>query len=127
MATLGEDLAKLAKLKDAATKANAAAKIATLEKDQWERHCFNRMEAEECEGHRSKGKLFTASQKTYAQIQDRDAFLAWAQENEPELVVAREKADDLHALVRRLIDDGQPLPPGIGFYIKDTISVRKAT
>lgn len=126
MSTLGQDLTKLATLKDKAAELAKKAELARIEMKKWEVHCFLRMEGEESEGHRTRGRLFTPTSKPYAQVQDREEFHAWARDNEPELLKTAERDAELNALVRARLDDGEPLPPGLGFYTRDVISVRKA-
>jgi hypothetical protein len=126
MATLGQDLVKLRKLKTEATELKRKAEAADREMKTWERHCFERMDAEESEGHRTRGALYTPVSKEYATVTDRTAFIEWAKAHDEDLVQERERSADLNALVRRYLDDGVELPPGVGYYTRDYISVRQA-
>lgn len=127
MPTIGQDLVKLKKLKDEAAELNARATTAKARKDEWERHCYSRMDAEEVKSTSTRGSLYVATATTMANVQDRDAFLAWAKENAPELVIEKELGKELNALVRACLDDGKPLPEGVGFFIREGVSVRKAS
>ncbi len=58
-------------------------------------------------------------------IQDKQAFREWAEQEyaeayfEPE---TRPRGDLINALVRQLIEDGEPLPPGVITYIETRLS-----
>ncbi len=125
MPTLGQDLLKLrVRKRNADASQKQADSKKRLHKD-WERHCLDRMEAEEAENHKTRGTLFSPVAKQYAQIQDREAFVEWALANEPELVQYKERSAELNALVRAALDDADELPPGVGFYVRSYISQRQ--
>jgi hypothetical protein len=125
MSTLREDLAKLRQLKVEATAANKAAEKVKRERDEWQRHCLDRMDAEGFTGKvEFDGTPYTPHRdKHYASIQDKAVFLEWAEENAPHLVSHEPKKGDLNTLVRNALDDGEELPPGIGWYDKDYIAI----
>jgi tRNA U55 pseudouridine synthase TruB len=126
--TLAEDLAELKRLKDRATQLNREAKDAAKERDLWELHCLERMEAEEQDSTRSRGYLYSCVRdKHYAKVQDREEFVEWAQDNAPHLIRLVENKEQLNSLVKQLLDDGAEFPPGLGWYDDNYISVRKAT
>lgn len=85
------------------------------------------MEAEEAENHKTRGTLFSPVKKQFASIQDRDEFIKWALDNDPDLVQYKERSAELNALVRARLDDGEPLPPGVGFYDREYISQRASS
>lgn len=124
--TIGQDLRKLGKFKRLLALASARKTLAEVEMKRWQEHCFARMVAEDCEGHRTAGQLFTPSSKEYATIQDLGEFLRWAEIHQPDLVKEVPREAELNALVRAAHDDGAILPPGVGFYTRDIISVRKS-
>lgn len=126
MPTLGQDLLKLKRFKDEEAALKARADKAAAKRKQWEAHCFERMDAEEADSHKTRGILFARSGKQYAQIQDRASFIEWAKVHEPDLVKEAERSAELNALVRQRLDDNEPLPPGVGFYVRENVSVRKA-
>lgn len=125
MTTLREDLATLRQFKLEATRLNKEAKAAAAERDAWQKHCLDRMEAEGLTGKvEFDGVPYTPNRgKYYASVQDKGAFLAWAEENAPHLVKSEPSKADLNTLVRNALDDGEELPPGIGWYDKDYIAV----
>lgn len=124
MATLKQDLVRLRKLKTADREAKQKYETAHSEFKKWEAHCMERMRSEETDALRADGTLFTPVEKVYATVQDRQAFVRWAQTNDPELVEYKERGELLNALVRGSLDDGEELPEGVGFYTRDYISQR---
>jgi hypothetical protein len=126
MPTLGQDFLKLKRLKDEhEAKAKAKDKAEAAMK-KWQAHCFERAAAEGVEGHKTRGYLFTPVAKEFATIQDRAAFLEWAKSHDEDLVQETERKADLNTLVRRCLDDGEELPPGVGYYTREYVSVRSA-
>jgi hypothetical protein len=61
----------------------------------------------------------------YAQVQDKQALIEWAQENDDELVSLAPRKALLNQKVRECLDNGEPLPPGLGAYEKEYISQRQ--
>lgn len=125
MTTLREDLATLRRLKIEATAANKAADEAKRVRDEWQRHCMDRMDTEGLTGKvEFDGVPYTPHRdKHYASVQDKAEFIEWARENAPHLVKEEPNKGDLNTLVRNLLSDGEELPPGIGWYDKDYIAV----
>ncbi len=130
MPTFQDDLVELDRLKAKATKLNSEAKQAARDRDQWQTHCIQRME-DPADGNTQSwragdGTLFSLNPvQHYATVQDRQAFVEWAQDNAPELVEYKERGTELTSLIRAALDDGEELPPGVGFYDKQSISVRR--
>lgn len=114
-------------LKRKATEANARAKDAKEAFEDMQRRCLERMEEEDTESTKAYGTTFTPVRKVYATIQDRAAFVEWAKDNDEELIEDKERKTELDRVVRTAIDDGQELPPGVGFYEKAFISQRAAS
>ena len=70
---------------------------------------------------------FIPSSQDHATIQDRAAFVEWCNANEREdLVSVKENKGDVNSYVRECLDDGRPLPEGVGFYTRATIGQRAA-
>ncbi len=129
--TWQEDLIELDRLKLKATELNAEAKAAARDRDRHQAACIERLEDPDdgnAQSWRSNdGTLFSLNpSQEYATVQDRSEFVAWALENAPDLVDYRERGDKLTSLVRAALDDSEPLPPGVGFYSKQSISVRRS-
>ena len=70
--------------------------------------------------------LFVPAETVYGNVQDKAAFIEWAQQQDEALVEPKPRGDLLNALVREHLDDGKPLPPGVGFYVRRYISQRGA-
>lgn len=85
---------------------------------------FQRMNAEGVDGLKVDDISFTPSETVYANMQDRDAFVQWAKENDDQLIESKERKALLNAMVRERIDNGEPLPPGVGFYVRETVQQR---
>jgi murein L,D-transpeptidase YafK len=85
---------------------------------------LNRMELEETESQKVDGTLFVPTETVYGQVQDRAAFLEWAQDNDEELFERKERAQLVNQLVREKLDNGEALPPGITFYVRKYIGQR---
>ena len=126
MATITQDLLRLRKLKreyDAAHKKSDAAE-AVFKAAQAK--VYERMERDGVESMKASGTLFVRSTTTYASMQNREEFIAWAEENEPELFESKERKALLNALVRERLDNDQELPPGVGMYEREVVAQRAA-
>lgn len=127
MTILAEDLEKLKDLKVEAAAAKKAWQKKKDEQDEWERHCYDRMDAEKTASHKSEaGVGFAKYEQTFAQIQDREKFIEWALENDPDLVQHREREDLVNQLARQRLDDGQGFPPGLSYRQNFKVGVRGA-
>jgi len=78
------------------------------------------------DGLKIDGINFVPSETVYANVQDRAAFVEWARTHDEELVEDRERKALLNQLVRERLDNGEPMPPGIGFYVRETIAQRSS-
>lgn len=75
--------------------------------------------------HKAEDASYSRKATIYGHVQDRDAFVAWCRENglDEDILVVKEKGQPLNELVRARIDNGEELPPGIGFYAREYISI----
>lgn len=126
MTTLAEDSRHLASLRKRYERAAADAKVYKEEMDKAEAALFERMEHEDVGSIKVGSSNFVRAATTYGQVQDRSAFVAWAEEERPELVELKERKALLNEIVRECLEDGVPLPPGLGFYVKQYVSQRAA-
>lgn len=126
MSTLAEQARELKATRDAMDDANASYKDLKKEYDQKHRALRERMEQEEVDSVKTDGVNFVAAATRYGNVEDREAFIAWAEEEQPELLQIRERGDLLNELVRECLDDGRALPPGLGYYVKEYVSQRAA-
>jgi hypothetical protein len=126
--TLLNDLRQLAKDKADYDRKKAAASKAELAFKERQQKVYDRMEAEEAGSmtDRRLGVQFCPAETVYAQLQDRSEFVTWAKENDDELLVEKENGELLNALVRACLDNGEPLPPGVGVRVRQYISQRAA-
>lgn len=124
--TLSDDLLTLRDLKADRDTANKRFKALDAEFKTQQRRLIERMEAEGTDSLKADGTSFSPVKLEYGTIQDRQEFVVWALENDPELVEYKERGEQLNALVRRLLDDGQELPPGCSFYEREYISMRSS-
>lgn len=85
---------------------------------------IERMKSEECDSLKVDGTLFVPAQTIYGQVQDRSEFIKWAQENDDELIEYKERKALVNARVREAMDNDETLPPGLGFYVKEYLSLR---
>lgn len=126
MSTLAEDARKLASIRKRYERAKADADVYKEEMDKAEMSLFERMEHEDVGSIKVGQSNFVRAATAYGQVQDRAAFVAWAQENAPELIESKERKALVNELVRERLDDGAPLPDGLGFYVKQYVSQRAA-
>lgn len=113
-----EKLHELGKEKD---RLSRELKDAERDFKQYQDKCIVMMERENVSSQKSGGVQFVKSATVFAQVQDREEFIRWAEENDPTLTESRERKAILNALVREHIDNGEPLPPGVGHYEREVI------
>lgn len=124
MTTIAEDAATLKELKDLATEMTKAADEAKAQAKHAEQLFFARMEQEGYDSLKVRGTNFVRAATIYGQVQDREAFIKWAEENAPELLELKERAALVNELVRERMDTGEILPDGLGFYAREYVSQR---
>lgn len=93
---------------------------------QQQRKVMELMQETGVESMKLEGVNFVPTETVYATVNDRSEFVKWAEENDDELLEPREVKEVLNSLVREHLDDGSPLPPGVGFYVREYISQRAA-
>lgn len=123
---INEQAAKLRELKSSKDEAKAEYESLNKQFKAAQQALIDRMEDTGTEGLKVAGTNFVPTKTIYGQIQDRTAFIEWAQENEPELIEHRERKELLNELARELLNDGEPFPPGMSFRVQEYISQRAA-
>lgn len=103
-----------------------AADIAKMEFKQAQAELLEYMDANDIEGVKTDGINFIPTKTVYGQITDRNAFIAWAEENDDELIEPKERKSVLNERARQLIDDKEEFPPGMGFRVEEYVSQRSA-
>ncbi len=123
--TLSAKLKRLASIKKAEKRAKAEHDALTNERAQLERECFDLMETEDgmASARKLDGITFRPSRTPYATIQDEQAFIEWAQENDTALIEVAAREGLLNQLVRQALDNGEELPPGVGYYNREKIGM----
>lgn len=124
--TVTEDCQSLRELREKRDAAKSEYDDLKESYDLAERDLLERMELEEVDGHKTDGINFVPVKTTYGQVQDREEFVAWAEDHDEGLIEMRERKSNLNELVRERLDNGEPLPPGLGFYVKEYVSQRAA-
>jgi len=127
MTTIIEQARELRQLRLELDDAEAVAKSTKLDYVDAERRFFERMEAETVGSVKVDGVNFVPQTTVYGQVQDREAFIQWAESTDESLLEPRERKALINELVREAIEQGAELPPGLGFYTKDYVSQRVAS
>lgn len=101
---------------------------AKAEHDALQAEVFNIMRERRILTHKAEDASYSRKSTIYGHVQDRDAFVQWCRENEldEDILVLKEKGQPLNELVRSRIDNGEELPPGIGFYAREYVSITEA-
>lgn len=122
---LSTKLRRLAVVKKAEKRAKSTHDALTEERVKIEKECFDIMWEED--GKDSARKLdgvgFRPIQTPYASIQDLDEFVKWALENDRSLIETAAREALLNQLVRTALHNKEELPPGIGYYNREKISM----
>lgn len=85
---------------------------------------WEHMDGEELENVRVKGTNYGPKTSRFGVIQDQSAFIKWAMAHKPELIQPKPRQKLINEEVNRRLDDGQPLPDGLGYYEKPWVSRR---
>lgn len=73
----------------------------------------------------TNGHIYSARSTAYAQVQDRERFHTWCEQQglTDDLLRVREENARINDLVRTALDEGGELPPGLGWYTREFISI----
>jgi hypothetical protein len=119
--SLEDEVIKLRKLREAELALKKRKDTATANREKQERKVFGMMD--KTTSITVEGKRYTRVTTDYSVIQDREAFVKWAQENDPSLVKYVEQKAEVHKLVRERLDNGEGLPPGLGHRVDEYVSM----
>lgn len=122
MATLAQELREMHTMFEEAKALDKQAKEIRMEAKEREARLLERMAEEEVDSQATNGTVYTPASTIYHTIQDEAAFLAWAESAAEQLVEVKARSDLMNQLVRERLDNGEELPPGVGFYTRDYIS-----
>jgi hypothetical protein len=126
MTSISQDATHVANLKANYERAKKEADDAERAFKEAQMALYERMEHEDIGSLKVGNINFVRAETAYGTVQDRAAFVKWALEERPELVEHRERAALINELVRESLNDGTPLPPGLGFYVRQYVSQRSA-
>jgi len=121
---LTKKLKELRKKRIARDKANDEYEQLKGECAKLESELFTIMRDQDMTSAKVGGVQFVTAETIYAQVQDKSEFIKWAEENEEELVAPAPRKALLNQKVRECLDNGEPLPPGLGTYTREYISQR---
>lgn len=122
--TIQQDLADLRTLKLRAVELKAQSEQAARDFKLEQHRVYERLRQEDVQSMNVAGINYVRASTVYGQVQDEGAFLAWAEENAPELIVTKPYKKEVNALARECLNDGRPMPPGIGAYEDEYIQQR---
>lgn len=122
--SLQEDLLELRKLRADEKVKKDQYETAKTDRKEFEAKVMERMEIEKCESTRVDGTLFVPTSTTFGTVRDRTKFLEWARDEDESLFEEKERAEILNQIVREKLDNEEPLPPGVGYYVREYISQR---
>lgn len=133
--TLGDDLDRLAELELAEQEASDALDTAKQARETFERSVYARMHDEGWKPGSSlnrNGFVFRPTATVFATVQDATdlrEYLKAQEAADPEddfdyggMVEPKFKKGELNRLVRRKIENGEPLPPGLGSYERTRVA-----
>lgn len=123
-ASFSEDLLSLRDLKQIESDYKKRYERLRDERKRYEAEVYEFMTHNKIEGHKTDGSNFVPTETTFGQVQDLTEFEKWAEANDPSLLKVEARDGEVNRLVRRCIDNGEPLPPGLGFYVREYISTR---
>lgn len=120
-----KELLRLKRLKDEYAELNRRRDDVRRELDMQQAAVYAYMEEYDIESMKVDDLTFIrTAPREFATVQDREAFVEWAMRNDASLVAMKEEKRLLNQLVRERIDNGEELPPGIGFYTREIVSIR---
>ena len=114
---------KLRATKDATAKAAKEAKE-VFDREQYD--LFLDMQQEGVDSTKIDGTQYVRKATVYGQVQDMDAFTEWCKadpDRAGDFLKEAVEAGRINEMVRGMIDSGEELPPGLGFYTKEYVSV----
>lgn len=123
---INERLNHLRHLKRVAkTKADEASS-AKSEMEEYQHQLFQDMRASNLYSAKTDQGQFSLKSTIYPTIQNREEFIAWCHEHGMDDYVQEVEAKGrLGEMVRQRLDDGEELPPGVHYYVKEYISVKE--
>lgn len=121
---IAEQARHVTELKRKSAEADAAAKDIKQAYQSAERRFYEALEQTGVGSIKVDGVLHVPVQTIYGTVQDKEAFAKWADENAPEMLEPKPRAQLINEMVREYLETGQELPEGLGFYVKEYVSAR---
>ncbi len=122
--TIQQEAKELRELKESYVESKAETDSLKRQFDKAQADLIERMDTDAVEGLKVDGTNFIPTKTIYGQVQDRSEFVAWAEQEAPELLEPKERSELINELVRQKLDDGEQLPPGLNFRVREYISQR---
>lgn len=122
---LNERLKEIKRLKAIEKSAKEAYEARKGERERFEQDTHSFMVSIGTESTKVDGVTYGRRTTTYGTVQDRELFEEWVRsiDMEEEYLTIKENKQRINELVRTAIEDGHDLPPGLGWYPKNFISV----
>jgi hypothetical protein len=122
---LTERLRELADLKAAKHEAKKAAEAAEQAYRELEDHVHGQLSEVDIPSIKHSGRTFSRNSTVYATITDFEAFERWCRDHDllEEFIKLEEQRARLNELVRDHLDNKQDLPPGVGYRVRNYISI----
>lgn len=96
--------------------------------DRYEHELWQDMAGDGMTGFKTDRAGYTRKATTYATVQDMEAFEDWlhARGLADEFLKSAPEKQRLNEIVRACIDNGEPLPDGVGYYNREYISIQES-
>lgn len=122
--TLNQQISAARNLRLEAKRLVREAKAAKLLADRAQQELYDRMEAEDTQSHKYRGRNYSAAATVYGNVNDRSELERWAidEGNAPWLFNPKPGAKQVNEYVRQCLDNNEPLPPGLDFYVREYVS-----
>lgn len=123
--TREEQLAHLKDLKQRYRALKRDAEQAKQDHDRFEMEVFQDMQSTNTFSQRQGNTRYDLKSTIFGVVQDREAFTAWCEQNgyDGEFLRRVEEKARVNELVRAAIDNNEEMPPGVGWYAKEYISI----
>jgi len=125
MSTIEERLTKLRELKRAAEASQKQADADKADHAQYQEDLFAAMREAGVRSVKTNDAQFSARSTIYGSVQDIDLFMTWCKQHNVSADYFTDKPSmrRINELVRDRLDAGDEIPPGVGWFPRDYISI----
>lgn len=116
--TLEERIKHVAELKERAAFLKEHAEQAAEAFAKAQDELWDYMDAQNITSIKIDGRNHVRRGTIYGSINDKQRFVAWAQEHAPELLAPEPRKKLINELVRQRIDNNEPLPDGVTWHVR---------